>query len=75
MKGSLLTLLTVLARASDGTVALVAIHQWHTSCLLIAFVIERVTGIGGLRAEWTIPALLADATERMERDVITVSLL
>lgn len=75
MRGSLLTLLTVLARTSDGTVAFVTIHQWHTSCLLVAFVIERVAGIGRLRAEWTVPALLADATGRTERVVITVSLM
>lgn len=57
-----LTFLTILARASHWTVAFVAIHQRHTSCLLVAFVIERVAGVCGLGAERSIPALLADAT-------------
>jgi len=40
-----LTFITILAGASHRTVTFVAIYERDTSCLLIAFVVEGITGI------------------------------
>jgi len=58
------TLLAVFACASYRTIAFVAIDQRHTGGVLVAFVVEGVTGIRGLGTQWPIPALLADATKK-----------